>query len=265
MPGGVLQVQIFSGYLVDRQDMPHSRVLTIGFAACAIALALGLTGLTYLAGTPLGESPRRTRRWALLTAGGAAGWMAATWLLANAGIFSDFSRRPPPFMLLLVAVFALSAVLAFGPFGTRLVRGLPLWVLVFSQAFRLPLEWLMHRAAAERVMPVQMSYSGRNFDVVTGATAILVGWLVMRGRAGRSLVVAWNLVGCVLLANILTIAVLSTPVFAAFGRDHLNTFVADPPFVWLPAVMVLCAITGHLLVWRKLGDHRVTGPGRHPD
>jgi hypothetical protein len=55
-----------------------------------------------------------------------------------------------------------------------------------------------------------------------------------------------------LLANIVTIAVASTPVFAAFGPDRLNTFVFHPPFVWLPAVMVLAALTGHLIVWRAV-------------
>jgi hypothetical protein len=28
--------------------------------------------------------------------------------------------------------------------------------------------------------------------------------------------------------------------------------VADPPFVWLPAVLVLTAVAGHLLMFRKL-------------
>ena len=37
-----------------------------------------------------------------------------------------------------------------------------------------------------------------------------------------------------------------------FGPDLLNTLVMFPPFVWLPAVMVLMAFTGHLLVARAL-------------
>jgi hypothetical protein len=60
--------------------------------------------------------------------------------------------------------------------------------------------------------------------------------------------------GVILLGNIVTIAVLSTPIFAAFGStpDRLNTFVADPPFVLLPAVLVLAAWAGHLVVFRAL-------------
>ena len=37
-----------------------------------------------------------------------------------------------------------------------------------------------------------------------------------------------------------------------FGPERLNTWVAYAPFVWLPAVMVVCALIGHLVIWRKL-------------
>ena len=97
-----------------------------------------------------------------------------------------------------------------------------------------------------------MTYTGRNFDIVTGTTAILVAWAVAGGRGGRKLVGAWNVMGLALLINVVTIAILSTPVFRYFGDEHLNVFVTDTPFVWLPAVMVLAALSGHLLIFRAL-------------
>jgi len=128
-----------------------------------------------------------------------------------------------------------------------------LWILVVGQAFRLPLECLMHRAADEGVMPAQMSYSGWNFDIVTGITAIPVAFLLARGfRHARAIAVTWNVMGSLLLINILTIAMLSTPLVAAFGAERTNTWVAYPPYVWLPTMMVVCAITGHLVIFLKL-------------
>jgi len=55
-----------------------------------------------------------------------------------------------------------------------------------------------------------------------------------------------------LLTNIVVVAILSTPKFAAFGPDRLNVFVFYPPFVWLPAVLVLAALAGHLIVFRAV-------------
>jgi len=42
------------------------------------------------------------------------------------------------------------------------------------------------------------------------------------------------------------------PMIKAYGEYRVNAQVADPPFVWLPGVLVQAALLGHLLVWRKL-------------
>jgi hypothetical protein len=128
----------------------------------------------------------------------------------------------------------------------------PLWALVGIQGFRLPLELAMHAMYTRGIMPEQLSYSGRNFDIVTGAAALVVAALVYAGRASRRLVLAWNVLGLLLVINVATIGILSTPRFGLFGADRLNVFVTYTPFVWLPAVMVLAAVAGHLIVFRAL-------------
>jgi small-conductance mechanosensitive channel len=179
-------------------------------------------------------------------------WMGTALGLADRGVFRNWDATPPPFGLLVLALIALGVGIAFSPLGWRLSTGLPLWALVGVQAFRLPLEIAMHALVSRGIMPEQMSYSGRNFDVVTGATAIVVAGLVATGRAGRRLVLAWNILGLVLLVNIVVVAILSTPRFAAFGPDRLNVFVTYPPFVWLPTVLVLAALAGHLVIFRAV-------------
>ena len=178
-------------------------------------------------------------------------WMGVTLWLADRGTFLDWDTTPPPFALLVVALLALGVAISFGPAGTRLAH-LPLWTLVAVQAFRLPLEIAMHALVSRGIMPEQMSYSGRNFDVLTGAGAIVVAALVAAGVAGRKTVMVWNVAGLALLVNIVTVAILSTPRLAMFGPDRLNVFVFYPPFVWLPAVLVLAALAGHLIIFRSL-------------
>jgi len=190
-------------------------------------------------------------RAALKAAAGALIWMGVTLALADRGTFRRWDATPPPFALLVVAILALGVSIAFSPLGGRLAR-LPLWTLVAAQAFRLPLEISMHALVGRGIMPEQMSYSGRNFDIATGASALIVAGLVAAGVAGRRLVTAWNIAGLLLLVNVVVVAILSTPRFAAFGPEHLNVFVTYAPFVWLPAVLVLAAWTGHLIVFRGL-------------
>ena len=47
-----------------------------------------------------------------------------------------------------------------------------------------------------------MSYSGRNFDIVTGIAALLVAALLASGCGGRTLAAAWNILGLALLLNV---------------------------------------------------------------
>jgi hypothetical protein len=216
-------------------------VLVVGFV-CGVAIAWRRSG----------ASVADTRRAAIRTACGAAAWMALTDVAARSGVLRHWDWTPPPFLALPLAILALGVAIATGSIGRRFAAHLPLWWLVAGQSFRLPLELAMHDLYQRGVMPVQMSYSGRNLDIVTGATAVIVAALVARGYAGRRLVAVWNVLGLGLLVNIVAVAILSTPQFAAFGADRLNVFVTYPPFVWLPAILVLAALAGHLVIFRAL-------------
>jgi len=229
-----------------------SRFLTGSFMAMAVALAVLWVIAVDFAGRRLRE-PRAVRRpWTIGTSVAAGVWMGLTWAAADTGHLSRLDLYPPPFLGLPVVLLVLSLVVSFSRFGGRLIDGLPLAWLVGVQVFRVPLELMLHRAYREGVMPMQMSYSGWNYDIVTGLSALPVAWAVSRGYGGRGLVMAWNAVGTALLLNIVVVAIVSTPIVGWFGPTLLNTFVMFPPFVWLPAVMVLTAAVGHLLVWRAL-------------
>jgi hypothetical protein len=227
-------------------------LVILAFVVIPIALVAALAWGVAVSWRRAGAEPATARRAGILTLLSSAAWMAITWTASVSGLFANFERTPPPFGLLVLAILILACVLAFSTLGTRLSTYLPLWLLVAVQGFRLPLELAMHAMYERGVMPVQMSYSGRNFDIVTGATAIAVALLVWSGRAGRGLVAAWNILGLALLANVVTVAILGTPRFQYFGPRHLNTWVTHPPFVWLPAVMVLAALAGHLVIFRAL-------------
>ena len=225
-------------------------VVTYGILGIALALAVLFVAAERRAAIVLG-APDVARRTALAALGMAA-WLGASSLAAISGVLARFDARPPPLLLLMVAVMAGAVLFARSRAATPLVEGLPLWALVAFQSFRLPLELVMHEAAASRVMPAQMSYSGLNFDIVTGITACLLAPWIATGRAPRAVVLAWNVMGSALLAVIVVVAVVSTPMVHAFGPDALNDWVAYFPFVLLPAVMVAFALVGHVLLFRAL-------------
>ena len=232
--------------------LPTSATLFWGFAVLAVALVTLVVAGMWIAGRRLGTPPTDNRRATAVVALTGAAWLAITWMIAASAVLRDFDRRPPPFLLFVAVTAAITVGIALSPVGTRLVRGLSLTALVGSQVFRFPLELLMDRAYHEGVMPVQMSFEGQNLDVLSGISAAVVAALLFVRRIPRWAVLAWNVVAFALLVNIVVVAILSTPLVAYFGRDRLNVWVTYPPFVWLPEVMVMAALLGHVLIFRKL-------------
>jgi hypothetical protein len=243
--------------------MQGSWLVTVGIGGLAVLVASAFVILYSLAVERLGGRriiARMAARSVILA------WMAGFAALAESGTLARFDMKPPPIGLALLAVLAVSLGLGFSKVGDTFARGVPLSWLVLVQGFRLPLEWVMHRAALEGVMPVEMSFGGYNFDVITGASALIVGTLAVRGKAPRALLYAWNILGSLLLATIVTVAVLASPLFHFFGRDpaHVNTFIAQFPFVWLPAVLVSAAVFGHVVIFRALRASSSPVPASQP-
>ncbi|HEX9936223.1 MAG TPA: hypothetical protein VGB15_03850 [Longimicrobium sp.] len=226
--------------------------LAWGFAVLALVVAAAFPVLLFRAARAAGE-PDATKR-GLSAAVLTALWLAATFAAGASGRLS-FSTVPPTMVLALVVMWAVALRVGLGPVGARLAASTPLALLVGVQAFRLPLELLMHRAYTEGLMPGQMSYSGRNWDIVTGTTALLLGvaLAVWRGRVPLRLVAAWNVMGALLLANVLVVAMLSAPTpLRVFMNEPANVWIAAAPWIWLPSVFVVAAIAGHIVVHRRL-------------
>jgi len=238
-----------------------SRILTWSFVALAIVVAGAFVAAVHAS---RGRGARSSnRRDTMLAAIATAAWLGATLALAASGRLS-FTSRPPTAGILIAAAVVLAVAVATSRLGSRLATGIPLAALVGVQAFRFPLEVLLHRAYREGLVPVQMSYSGFNFDILTGLSAIVVALYVARRPDAVVVVRVWNAAGIVLLVNILTIAVLSTPTpIRVFHNEPANEWIAHAPWVWLPSVFVAAAIIGHVVVFRRLRYESRVG-GRAP-
>jgi len=175
-------------------------------------------------------------------------------LLVRAGVLDRYNPPPPPALLLLLGQTILTTVIVFSSRGTALASHLALGGVVLLQSFRIVVEFLLHRLYLEGVVPVQMTYSGRNFDIVTGITGLILGALLVRRRIlPHGVVLGWNILGLLLLANIVGVAALSTPVpFRAFTEGPPNLLPSTLPWIWLPSFLVQVALGSHLLVFRML-------------
>lgn len=182
-----------------------------------------------------------------------AAWAGTALLLASTPSFHVFGDFPPPALRLFAAGFVATVVIGLSPAGRKLARDLPLALLVGMQAFRLPVEIALAAGAAQGVVPPQMTWHGRNFDVLTALLAVPLAIALARGAQVRIWVWMWNLLGVGLLVNVVATAVLSMPgPMQRFTSPPANVWIAFAPFVWLPTLLVTTALLGHVLVFRRL-------------
>ena len=225
-----------------------------GIGGLAVVMAVALV-LLFTRG-------RAARRLALAAA--TAIVMAGSGAAAWSGLLARFDLTPPPMAVMIVSVFAMALLLGLSPVAADTAAEIPLAVLIGLQAFRLPLELVMHRAAALGIMPVELSYSGYNFDIVTGTGAVLLFLAMQAGwRVPAWLIWVWNLWGLWCLAVIAVIAVTTAPMVRLLGDDprHVNTWVLYFPYVWLPVVLVTVALAGHITITRALRRTVTPSPG----
>jgi hypothetical protein len=181
-------------------------------------------------------------------------WSAMLLVLSYLGFFADFSSMPPRPALAIIIPLPFVLIIALSKKGTQLLRSFPQHWVVYMQSFRIIVELLLLSAFIAGKLPVQMTYEGRNFDIMTGVLAIPVGYLLANKHPyAAKLAIAFNIAGMILLLNILVIAVLSMPTsMRHFMNEPANTLVAQFPFILLPGILVPLAYALHIFSLRQL-------------
>ena len=182
-----------------------------------------------------------------------AGWAIATSLLSWSGVLSDFSSFPPKLIIVLIIPLVTIIWLVRTKEVKEILIHTPPESIIWLQSFRIIVEILLWRLYIDNLAPIQMTFEGRNFDILSGLTALVVAYLVANKKISSPLVIAWNLTCLALLVNIVAIAILSMPTpFRVFMNEPANTIVTKFPIVWLPALLVPLAYGLHFLSLRQM-------------
>jgi hypothetical protein len=222
-------------------------VLLTGTTAGLVALvALGLAGAARRAGLA------HPRALAASVAVGLIAWLGATAALAQSGVLSDWTARPPRWPLLPLTALGTFLLLSRTFTFQRLLAELPPWQPVALQTFRIGVELAFWRFNVEGIAPVQVTFEGRNFDGLVGLTAPIVAAGIAFGWFGPRMTIAWNLFGLTMLVNAIGTVATSTP-----GPLHLNwpgepfTVIATWPIIWIPAFLAPVGIFLHIVSIRQ--------------
>ena len=218
--------------------------LFLAFLAVTAAVLVALVGL-YM-----------NRRAAIGVLAGLAAWFIYAGLLGYTGVLKNTAMRPPGLAFLVVPVLLFLVL-----FTVRVARFYPSRCGGCVPALDTPGGTMLPKRRRVVSAPtLDRRRRAQNADLrgaqrghLRRGVGSLVAWLATRRRRGRGLALAWNLLGLLALANVVTRSVLTTP--GPFNRIHAeipNRMMSTFPFLFIPAFFVPLAVVLHVLAIRKL-------------
>jgi len=182
-------------------------------------------------------------------------WLLLQALLASIGFYNTDKQSTPPHFLLAIAPPMLFILILFTTqSGRNFIDGLSLKWITYMHIVRVFVELVLFMLCIYKYIPQLMTFEGRNFDILAGATAPLIGYYgFIKGTLSKRTILIWNIAALCLLLNIVINAVLSAPfAFQQFAFDQPNVAILYFPYIWLPAFIVPVILFGHLVAIRRL-------------
>lgn len=228
-----------------------------------LGLALLTFALVALLGAGVAVAERRAGlvpRLALPVTLALLAWLGLTALLAVSGVLVGDPGGPPRILALPLTAFATVLLLARRPTFRRLVAAIPPAWPIALQSFRVFVELALFALYQDGRAPVQVTFEGRNFDILAGLSAPLVALALASSRRwAGTLAGVWNVLCAGLLANIILTAATSVPgpLQVDWPGGPFLTIVTWP-VVWIPAFLAPVAVFLHVVWWTGRGAR----PGR---
>ncbi len=174
-------------------------------------------------------------------------WLLFQGILAFFG-FYKITDTFPPRLFLFAVLPAIILVIALFIFSREFIKKLSIQTLTLIHFVRIPVEICLYWLFIQKQIPQIMTFEGRNFEILIGLTAPFIYLLTFhKNTANRLLLIIWNIIGLILLTNIVAHAALSIPSqIQNFGFEQPNVAVLHFPFIWLPSIIVPIVLFCHL-------------------
>lgn len=185
-------------------------------------------------------------------------WLGGQAVISLTGFYLISTGTPPRFALLLLPPVLLIIVLFLTKRGRAFTNSFDAKNLTLIHIVRVPVELTLYWLFIHKAIPEVMTFEGRNFDILCGLTAPLIYYFgYVKNVLHKGVLLTWNIICLLLLANIVITAILSAPFdFQKQGFDRPNVALFYFPFIWLPAFVVPTALFAHMASIRKLINNK---------
>lgn len=177
-----------------------------------------------------------------------AGWLFLILILTFNDFFMDFPSIPPRiFVFVGVTIIGISALFVVKR-SRDFIGRMPITTLTHIHIIRVPVEIVLWWLFLEEMVPEEITFQGMNHDIISGITAPFAA-IFLLGLRNKSKIAAiiWNLIALALLVNVVSRAILATPLFYDSGSmDYPNIAIFYFPFIYLPLFIVPAVLFSHL-------------------
>jgi hypothetical protein len=228
-------------------------IAAIGFPAITILFyGLGLTELKKALQLTSFEDSRKKRIFNRVLIA-LTFWAVFVSVLSLSGFAQNFGRFPLNVAPMMLIPLAALLIVTFLKTTREILTHVEPQAIIRLQSFRFFVELVIWLLFIEQMLPVQMTFEGRNLDIISGLTAPLIAWLVVNQKMNKTLLVIWNLICLGFLVNIVSVAILSMPSpIQQFFNEPSNTTVTKFPYIFLPTFLVPLAYMLHFFSLRKI-------------
>ena len=116
----------------------------------------------------------------------------------------------PRFILVLLPAFLFTGYVFLPQNITWMLSKRDVRLSTFLHTVQLPIEIILFKLYLNKMTPQLMTFEGRNFDIVIGITAPIVGYLYLKKRISKIKLIAWNVIGIFFICFILINGILSS-------------------------------------------------------
>jgi len=181
-------------------------------------------------------------------------WAGIQVFLSLNDFYKVIDTIPPRFIFMIIPPLLLIIILFNTQKGKLFIDSLDIKVLTIIHTIRILVEIVLFWLFMYKTIPVELTFEGRNFDIISGVTAPIVYYFgFIKQTLSKKLIISWNIICIGFLFNVVLNSILSSPLlFQKFEFNQPNIAVLNFPFVFLPSLIVPIILFSHFVVIRRL-------------
>lgn len=176
-------------------------------------------------------------------------WMIYLLIMGKSSFLQNYELPPRFPIFLILPAFLFIAFFLYRNRNSKMFSSIPRSWLVYIQSFRILVEMLFVGTVAKGILHPEVTIEGYNYDMVFGASALVVGFLVFNLKMfSEKLALYWNYLGLAVLISIIYLFTTTVFVPSLWGSEtSLASYeFASYPYVLVPGFLMPLAVFLHL-------------------